>query len=138
MRIAVSTSKGGLGDSVCPVFGRCPTFTVVEVEGETMGEVKVVQNPGSVAGGGAGIAAAQEIVNLGASSLITGNCGPNATGVLARAGVKVYASSGTVEQSIKDFLAGSLKSIEGPTVPGHFGMHGGAGKILGGRRGGMR
>ncbi len=138
MKIAVSTSKGGLGDSVFPVFGRCPTFTVVEVEGSAIGDVQVVENPGVLAGGGAGIAAAQEIVNLGASSLITGNCGPNAMGVLARAGVKVYASSGTVEESIKDFLAGSLRASEGPTVPGHFGMRRGARGMFGGRRRGMR
>jgi len=134
LKIAVSTSKGGLADSVCPVFGRCLTFTIVEVEGNEIGEVKVVENPGVIAGGGAGIAAAQEVVNLGASFLITGNCGPNAMGVLGKTGVKVYVSSGTVEKSIKDFLAGSLKASAGPTVPGHFGMRRGPGRMLGARR----
>jgi predicted Fe-Mo cluster-binding NifX family protein len=120
---------------VYAAFGRCPTFTLVEVEGDAIGEATVVQNPGAVAGGGAGIAAAQEIVNLGASSVITGNCGPNAAGVLARAGITVYSSSGPVRESIRNLLAGSLKPVEGPTVPGHFGMRGGAGGARRGRGG---
>jgi predicted Fe-Mo cluster-binding NifX family protein len=124
MKIAVSTFKGGLGDSICPTFGRCSTFTIVEVDEKEKKILKtnLIPNPGGMAGGGAGIAAAQEIIKSGAKNLITGNCGPNAVAVLMQAGISVYSSTGTVEDAVTKFLEGKLSSVTAPNVPGHFGM----------------
>ena len=38
MKIAVSTTKGGLEDNVSQIFGRCPTFTLVEVNDKEIGK----------------------------------------------------------------------------------------------------
>ncbi|MEM3556023.1 MAG: NifB/NifX family molybdenum-iron cluster-binding protein [Candidatus Micrarchaeia archaeon] len=124
MKVLISTSKGGLDDLVCPVFGRCPTFTLVEVDEKEKRIVKteVMPNPGAMAGGGAGIAAAQAAINSGAKKVITGSCGPNAMAVLMQAGVNVYSCEGKVEDAVKKLLDGKLPGFTAPNVPGHFGM----------------
>ncbi len=133
MKIAVSTSGGGLKDVMSPVFGRCPTFTIVTIEGKEIKKADVIPNPGNRAGGGAGVAAAQTVIDSGAEAAITGNCGPNAIAVLNRAGVKVYLASGTVEEVVKALLEGKLSALTAPSVPGHFGPGpGGFGRGRGG------
>ena len=42
MRIAVSTD----GDQVSAHFGRCPSFTIVEIEDGKVSKKEVVDNPG--------------------------------------------------------------------------------------------
>lgn len=122
MRIVVTTSKGGLDDEVYPFFGRCPGFTVAELERGKIIRVSTSLNPSFQTGGGAGIAAAQEAINLGAEAVITGNCGPNAMGVLTRAGIKVYTTTGTVKKALDAMLAKKLTRIGASNVAGHFGM----------------
>jgi predicted Fe-Mo cluster-binding NifX family protein len=133
MKIAVSTTKGGLDDEVCQIFGRCPSFTLVEVADKEIGKTEVIPNPGAQAGGGAGISAAQALIDSGADALISGNCGPNAIGVLQDSGIKAYAATGTVKSAVEALLAGELSPAESPSVPGHFGMGRGMGR---GPRGG--
>ncbi len=121
MRIAVSTSKGGLEDGIFPVFGRCPTFTLVDTP-VSEGGVRVVKNPGAEAGGGAGIAAARSIADANAEAVITGSCGPNAMAVLLSCGIKVYTSSGGVRNAVDALLQGKLGQITSPTSAPHAGM----------------
>ncbi|MBN1169656.1 NifB/NifX family molybdenum-iron cluster-binding protein [Candidatus Micrarchaeota archaeon] len=131
MKIAVSTSEGGLKDSICPVFGRCPTFTVINTKENNIGKVDIIANPGGQAGGGAGVAAAQAVIDAGVEAVITGNCGPNALAVLLQAGVRIYSSAATVEDAVKELLAGKLSAVNAPTAPGHFGMGFGRGRMSG-------
>jgi len=119
MKIAVSTEKGGLEDMVFPVFGRCQTFTIVEAEKKIKG-ASVIPNPAMSAAGGAGIMAAQSIIDQGVNAVITGNCGPNAYGIFARAGIKVYLGSGKVEDAVKALLDGKLQEMDGPSGPAKF------------------
>jgi len=135
MKILISTTEGGKNDSVCPIFGRCPTFTIVAVEGDTIGDYDVITNPGGQAGGGAGIAAAQAVIDAGANVVITGNCGPNALSVLLQASIKVYSSNSLVEDAVKDLLAGKLVEMKTPSVSPQSGMGPGRGRGLGRGRG---
>ncbi len=128
MKIAVSTGKGGLDDMVFPVFGRCQSFTIVEADKEIKGS-SVIPNPAMSAAGGAGIMAAQAIIEQGVNAVITGNCGPNAYGIFARAGIRVYLGSGKVEDAVKALLDGKLQELVTPG-PGKFGM--GRGRGMGG------
>jgi len=80
-RIVVSSqSQGGLDDMVSPMFGRCPIYTIVDIDldQKEIKEVSTENNPAMQAMGGAGIQAAQLIGNLGAKVVISGNFGPNA------------------------------------------------------------
>jgi len=123
MRIAVSTTSGGLDDKVSEVFGRAVSFTIVDVENGEIKSVEVVRNDFAVRGGGAGIAVSQFLADKGVNVVITGNVGPNALSVLSSAGIKVYRAGGLkVSEAIEKLLKGELEQI---TVPGEpkFGRH---------------
>jgi len=97
-------------------------------------EFEALENEGLMAMGGAGVQAAQLIVQKGAKALITGNLGPNAASALSASGIKVYlVPGGTIKEVVEAFKSGTLKEASGATVPPHFGMGGGRG--MGGRRG---
>ena len=120
MKIAVTASGADLDALASPVFGRCPTYIVVDTE--TM-EYEVVENPATSASGGAGIQAAQFVIEQGAQAVVTGNVGPNAFGVLQAAGIPVYLfKGGTVRQAVKAYQGGQLSSASGATVSAHAGM----------------
>jgi len=131
MKIAISSSGKDLDSQIDPRFGRCQYF--IFVDPETM-EFEASGNEGLMASGGAGVQAAQLIVQKGARALITGNLGPNAASALSASGIKVHlVSGGTVREVTEAFNAGKLQEASGATVPPHFGMGGGRG--MGGRRG---
>ena len=125
MKIAVSSSGPDLDAAVDPRFGRCQYFIIIDPEAMRF---EALDNSSAVAGGGAGISAAQMIVSKGVEAVLTGNCGPNAFQVLSAAGIKVMTgASGTVRDAIESYKAGNLQPSSQPNVPGHFGMSGGRG-----------
>jgi predicted Fe-Mo cluster-binding NifX family protein len=126
VKIAVTANGQDLEAPTSPIFGRCPTYIVVDTE--TM-QFEAVTNPALSAPGGAGIQAAQYITGLGVEAIITGNVGPNAYGVLSAAGVDVYLyNGGTVRQAVEAYNAGELQVQGGPSGPAHAGMGRGGGR----------
>ncbi|MCW4035485.1 MAG: NifB/NifX family molybdenum-iron cluster-binding protein [Candidatus Bathyarchaeota archaeon] len=120
MKIGVSASAASLDSKVDSRFGRCPYFVIVD--SETMG-YNVVTNDSTSAAHGAGIQAAQTVVNLGVEVVITGNVGPNAFNVLNATGIKVVTgASGTIKEAVNQYNNGELQAVSNPTVGGHFGM----------------
>ncbi len=120
MRIAVATNNGGLEDTVSPVFARAPTFTIVDVENGEIRNVRVMQNPAAMAGGGAGIQASQILINEGVQAVIAGNFGPNSSGILAQAGIAMISSPGTrVEDAVKSAEKGNAPQMQAqaPVAP---------------------
>ena len=129
MKVAVSAVGPTLDAEIDPRFGRCRYFLIVNAD--TM-QFETLDNSGAMAGGGAGIATAQTLVNRGLEAVLTGNCGPNAYQVLSAADIKVVTGvSGKVGQAIEDYKAGKLKASSQPNVPGHFGMGRGMGRGAG-------
>ncbi|ODS36668.1 MAG: hypothetical protein A7316_02480 [Candidatus Altiarchaeales archaeon WOR_SM1_86-2] len=134
MKICAATTKGGLEDTVSAVFGRCATFTFVEVEGKEIKDTELVQNQFAGAMGGAGIQASQFVAGKGANVVIAGNYGPNAFPILSQAGVKVVSAQGmSVKDAVMKYLNGELQEISQPTGSAYAGMPGGGM----GRAGGM-
>jgi predicted Fe-Mo cluster-binding NifX family protein len=120
MKIALSANAPGLDAEVDPRFGRCQYFAVGD--SSTM-EFEFIENSSMMAGGGAGIASAQTIVDKGVKAVLTGNCGPNAYQVLNAAGIQVMIGvAGTIKQAIEDFEAGKLKPSSQSNVDAHHGM----------------
>ena len=125
MKICVTATAGNLDATVDPRFGRSQYFVVVD--SETM-ELEAFDNPAASASGGAGIKAAQIIVNKGIEVLITGHIGPNAFPILSSAGIKVITGAiGTVADAIEQYKSGTLQEASGSTAPAHAGMGGGRG-----------
>ena len=132
MKICVTATAGGLDVQVDPRFGRCPYFVIVDPE--TM-RFEVIPNAAAGAMGGAGIQAAQIVVNKGINVLITGNVGPNAFQALSAAGIRIVTGAyGTVREVVEKYKRGELRETGGPTVLGHFGLRRGMGMGRGWRR----
>ncbi|MEM4728832.1 MAG: NifB/NifX family molybdenum-iron cluster-binding protein [Thermoplasmata archaeon] len=85
MKIMVATTKGGLDDIVSEVFGRCATFTIVEVDGKEIKNATVFPNRFAGGMGGVGIQVAQLAAREGVRAVIAGRFGPHASQVLAQA-----------------------------------------------------
>jgi predicted Fe-Mo cluster-binding NifX family protein len=120
MKIAITSSGDNLDSQMDPRFGRCQYFVIVDPD--TM-DFEAMVNESAMASGGAGIQAAQTIVNIGINTLITGNVGPNAFEVLSAAGIETMTgASGTVRHALELYKSGSLQSAAGATVSSHAGM----------------
>jgi predicted Fe-Mo cluster-binding NifX family protein len=133
MKIIVTAEGNDLDGPTSPRFGRCPTYVFVDTE--TMA-FEAIPNPAAAAPGGAGIQAAQFVVEQGAQAVLTGNLGPNAADVFQAAGIPVYLNSeATVRAAVAAFKAGRLPVSTGANVEAHAGMGMGRGRGRGMGRG---
>ncbi|MBC7248833.1 MAG: DUF5320 family protein [Anaerolineae bacterium] len=129
MKVVITSNGADLDAPASPVFGRCSTY--IFVDPETM-QFEAVPNPAMSASGGAGIQAAQFIVEQGAQAVLTGNVGPNAFNVFQAAGVPVYLiPEGTVREAVEAYKSGQLRPAGGANVQAHAGMGMGGGRGMG-------
>jgi predicted Fe-Mo cluster-binding NifX family protein len=120
MKIVITANGDDLGSPVSLVFGRCSTFIFVDTE--TMA-FEAVANPALSASGGAGIQAAQFVVERGAEAVLSGNVGPNAYGVFQAANVPVHlVGEGTVREAVEAYKAGKLQTAMEANTPAHTGL----------------
>ena len=120
MKIVVTSTGNDLNAPTNPRFGRCPTYIFVETE--TMA-FEALPNPAASASGGAGIQAAQFIVEQGAQAVLSGNLGPNAMEVLKAANIPAYLiSTGSVQRAVEAYKAGQLQAMAEANVQAHAGM----------------
>lgn len=121
MKIAVTSTGPTLTDSVEARFGRCAYFLIIDTD--TM-QCEPIENPNIALGGGAGIQSAQLMSEKGVTTVLTGNCGPNAFNVFGQAGIEVIVGvSGTVRNAVEQFKRGTFSSASGANVTSHFGMN---------------
>ena len=121
MKIAVPSEGKTMESEVCQSFGR--TYYFVVIDSETL-EFEVIDNQAANSQGGAGIKAAQAIVDSGASAVLTFHCGQNAADVLNAAGIKIFkAVPGTVSEMVRKYKAGELAELT-EIHPGYH-KHGG-------------
>lgn len=121
MKIAITCLGANLEDNLDQRFGRAPYFLLID--SETM-NYEVIDESTDKPAGGAGIAAAQNLLDKGAEVIITGQLGPNAYKVLQAAGIDLYQG---ISASAKDnILAWKEKRLEKITTvgPSHFGQRG--------------
>ena len=129
MKICVTAMSDRIDAQVDRRFGRCAYFVIVDAD--TM-EYEAVSNKGVNAMGGAGIQAAQSVVDKGIDVVLTGNIGPNAYQVLSAAGTQIITGvTGTIQEEVARFKRGEYTAISQPTVHGHYGIRG---RHRGGRR----
>jgi predicted Fe-Mo cluster-binding NifX family protein len=119
MKIAVTAESNGAAAKVDPRFGRTKWFAVYDTDTE---EWNWVSNDQALnLPQGAGIQAAQHVVNHDVEVLLTGHCGPKAFQTLTASGVKVFVNvTGTIEQAIKQYQEDALQPATAPDVEGHW------------------
>ncbi len=118
--IAVSSTGPAMDSPVDERFGRCSHFVLVEPDTSTYG---AVENSARDADRGAGVQAAQLVIDNAVGAVVTGACGPKAFDTLTAAGIKVYAgASGTVKDAVDAFAAGRLELMDNATGIPHSGI----------------
>jgi predicted Fe-Mo cluster-binding NifX family protein len=119
MKIAITANGKDMEAALDPRFGRAANFLMVDSETE---EFTVLDNAQNLnAAQGAGIQAAQNVMQAGAEAVITGNCGPKAFRTLGAAKIKVFLSSAaTVKEALKEYKDGKLGESSGANVEGHW------------------
>lgn len=121
MRIAIPVDDKSMETTVCISFGRAPYFLIYDTETK---ERLFVDNSAATSQGGAGIKAAQNIVDNNVSALLTPRCGENAAEVINAAGIKIYKTiNDSIPDNIEAFNEGKLTLLE-EIHPGFHGQGG--------------
>jgi predicted Fe-Mo cluster-binding NifX family protein len=119
MKIAISSNGKDLDNNIDLRFGRAFGFIVYDLETNEFNFIDNIQN--LEASQGAGIQAAQTIVNQEVQALITGHCGPKAFKVLSAAEIEIYiGAQGSVKDVIEEFKDNKLERALSADVEGHW------------------
>jgi len=119
MNVAFSATGSDLNSDLDQRFGRAKQFILVDSETNAATILENTQNMNAAQG--AGIQAAQNVINAGADAVVTGNCGPKAFEVLQAAGVKIYHSrESSVGEALKAILNGDLQEADSANVESHW------------------
>jgi len=84
-----SQGPGGAEDLVSPMFGRCSTFTVLEIDGKKIKNIRILPNQYVSAPSGVGIAVVQMLANEGVRYILAGRFGPNVSAVAGQLGIQM-------------------------------------------------
>lgn len=110
MRIALSTDGG----AVSAHFGRCPAFTIVDIEDGKVSHKEEISNPGHHPG-----FLPQFLHEKGVNCIIAGGMGQNAVNLFAEQKIEtVVGISGTINEVINKIVNGTLEGGESLCKPG--------------------
>ncbi len=110
MKIAISTD----GDNVSAHFGRCPSFTIVDIDDGTVKRKEVIENPGHQPG-----FIPQFLHQRGVKCIVSGGMGMRARGFFDEAGIQaILGVSGKIKDVIKELQKGTLQGGESLCKPG--------------------
>lgn len=119
MKIAITSDGKELESKIDLRFGRAKGFIIYDTETKEFNHVDNEQNLNAAQG--AGIQAAQNVVEQEVEAIITGHCGPKAFRVLSTAQVKIFVGAqGTIAQTIEKFNANELQEADSADVEGHW------------------
>lgn len=118
MKIAIPVDDKDIGTNVCVSFGRAPYFLIYDT---VIKESLFLDNSAVASTGGAGIKAAQTIVDNKVDAVLTPRCGENAAEVLNAGNIKIFkTTSASAQENIDDFIVGKLPLLKEI----HTGFHG--------------
>lgn len=118
MRIGIPTETADINGSVSNNFGRTQYYLIYD---DTNENFEFVSNPAANSQGGAGVKAAQVIVDNKAVAVITPQMGENAAAVLEAAQIMIYkCEEGSLMENIRLFKDGQLALLSDI----HKGYHG--------------
>jgi predicted Fe-Mo cluster-binding NifX family protein len=106
MKYAIATDGG----SVSAHFGRCPEFTIIDVENNQVKEQTTVPNPGHHPG-----FLPEFLAKQGVRTIIAGGMGPRAHELFAEKNIQtIVGVAGSVDSVVAQLKEGTLKG--GPTL----------------------
>jgi len=121
MKIAIPVDDKSIETSVCQSFGRTPYFLIYDTESK---DSVFLDNSAAASQGGAGIKAAQIIVDNKVSALLTPRCGENAAVVIKAANIKIFKTiNDSIKENIDALKEGKLTLLE--DIHAGFHNHGG-------------
>lgn len=108
MRIAISAdNNNGLDSTIAQHFGRCPYFAFVDIEGNEIKGINILENPffaGHEVGQVPGFVHEQ-----GADVMLSGGMGGRAIQFFTQFGIDTATGArGTVKEAVTEYLAGNL------------------------------
>ncbi len=110
MKIAISTDHG----NVSAHFGRCPDFTIVEIENGEIIKQDKIKNPGHHPG-----FLPEYFDNMGISAVIAGGAGQRAQMLFEQKNIQlILGVTGPVDNAINLLCEGRLKGGESLCQPG--------------------
>jgi predicted Fe-Mo cluster-binding NifX family protein len=110
MKIAISTD----GQYVSPHFGRCPEFTILEIEDGKLINKETISNPGHHPG-----YLPQYLSEQGVSCIVAGGMGMRARELFQQANIDaILGVEGEVDQVVDKIMDGSLEGGESICKPG--------------------
>lgn len=119
MKVAFSATGSDLNSNLDQRFGRAQQFIIIDTETNAASILENTQNLNAAQG--AGIQAAQNVINAGAHAVVTGNCGPKAFQVLQAAGIKIHHTNlPTVAAALEALLKGELDAASSANVESHW------------------
>jgi len=118
--IIAITAQGNNGDAqVDARFARAKQILLYDSDTDSYKELDnsaAINSPH-----GSGPQAAGQVINSGATVVLTGHCGPNAFQTLQAGDIQIVLNvSGVVKDAVKAFLSGELKAADGADVAGHW------------------
>ncbi len=115
--IIIITSQGNLLTSKPnPHFGRTPSFIKYNIDDDAW---EYLQNAAAEEPGGAGVAAAQFVIDHGALAVVSGSFGPNAFRSLKAARIQMFtfdSHTETIEEVVQAFKNNTLNKIDQPEI----------------------
>jgi len=110
MKVAISTD----GECVSAHFGRCPVFTLVDIQEDGIVKAEEIPNPGHRTG-----FLPQFLHEKGVEGIVAGGMGRRAMDLFKQYQIRpILGISGKVEEVISDLLNGTLESGESLCQPG--------------------
>jgi predicted Fe-Mo cluster-binding NifX family protein len=122
MKIAIPVDDRSMETSISQHFGRAPYFLIYDTESK---ESIFLDNSAAISQGGAGIKAAQTIVDSKVAALLTPRCGQNAAEVINKANIQMFK---VINDSIKDNVNALKDGKLSLLVDIHAGFHNHGGK----------
>lgn len=114
MKIAITSFGPNLTSRLCPRFGSCAYFLVIDSENMNF---EVFDNKNESSAGCNGSRAARFLISMKVHAVITGRCRPETFQILSDAGVYLYLSqSGIVKEVLKHYRIGQLRRA----TPAHY------------------
>lgn len=108
MKLIISAQNSSLESQVDRRFGRCTWLILFDTE---TNQWEAFQNPGASQSGGAGVAAAQFVVDQKADIVVSGDFGPNASRAFQAANIEMRRfneSTITVQDAVDHFRQNKL------------------------------